>query len=167
MEYWVSLTKIIQSVVTFSAILIGGIWAYYKFARGRIFNSRLEVDIKCKRISSKDNVVYLNVTVTLKNVGLSKVSIDKNATAVRVYKIIELEHANSISDIALESKWESIGIFSLFEDHDWVEPYEVINEQKIIECRSITYSYKIESIVMSKSQEWHSSCISEKEIDLD
>lgn len=140
--------------------MIGGIWAYFKFLRGRIYKPRMELNVECQIYLQKDNLVRLHIKVVLKNIGLSRVNIDRESSAVRVHKVFEMEHADLISDKAIESTWYRIGTFSLFDKHAWIEPSETIQDQIMIECKSVDTMFKIEAIVMSATQQWYSSCIS-------
>src|SRR6185295_3071604 len=53
------------------ALIAGGVWAYFKFAKGRTFQDRLIPTVTGK-VLSIDGSVFLIVTVQIKNVGLSK-----------------------------------------------------------------------------------------------
>lgn len=156
MDVWESLTKIIQSIITSSAILIGGIWAYYKFVRGRVYKPRLELAVACKRYSQTNEIVRLHVTVVLKNVGLSKVNIDTESSGMRIYKVVGSDFIGE----AREPEWARIKTFNLFEKHRWIEPSEVISDERFVECKSPDPVFKVEAIVMSKTQQWYSSAIS-------
>ena len=165
MEYWESLAKIGQALVTSTAILVGGFWAYLKFLRGRIYKPRLELDVKCKRCSAKGDLVRLHIQISLKNVGLSRVSIDGESSAVRVHRSVELKHAGLIPDVALESEWHRIGTFPLFVEHAWIEPSEVVQEHKMIEYVMTDPGFKVEAVVMAPTQQWYGTCVSTGEFD--
>ena len=156
MDYWESLAKITNSIITSTAILIGGIWAYFNFVRGRVYKPRLELDVKCKRGLQANELVRLHVTIVIKNVGLSRVGIDTESSAVRIHNILKRDDLIK----ALEPKWRRIGTFQLFVQHQWIEPSEIIRNEKIIECKSADPIFKIEAIVMSKTQQWYNSAIS-------
>lgn len=160
MEYWESIAKIFQSLITSLALLIGGIWAYFKFLRGRIYKPRMELNVECQIYLQKNNLVRLHVRVILKNVGLSRVNINRENSAVRIYRVHDLEYVDLIPDGALKLEWCRIGTFSIFDEHQWIEPSEIIDDQIMINCQSIDPIFKIEATVMSETQQWCSSYIS-------
>jgi hypothetical protein len=159
-EYWISLTQIVQALVTSSAVVIGGIWAYIKFFHGRIYKPRMELDVECKTYFQKNDLVRLRVKVVLENVGLSRVLIDSKASAIRIHNISEMERTDSISERAVEAKWHRLGTFPLFDEHKWIEPSEVIRDYKMVEYTSTDPVFKIEAIVMTATQQWYGSYIS-------
>jgi len=157
---WESLTKIVQSIFTSSGILVGGIWAYFKFLRGRVYKPRMELNVVCLPYLQKDHLVLLHVKVELKNVGLSKIKIDRCCSAIRIHRILKLKNQDLLKEKALESNWKHIGSFPLFKEHEWIEPSEVIRDEKILEFTNDQFAFKIEAIVMSEAQQWYSSSIS-------
>ena len=125
----------------------------------------MELDVECKIYLKKDNLARLHVKAVLKNVGLSRVNIDKKSSAVRIYKVSELKYAELLSERALESEWCRIGTFPLFDEHTWIEPLEVIQDQKMVECEFVDPVFRIAAIVMAETQQWYSSCISVGKLD--
>jgi hypothetical protein len=63
-----TVVDIIGTGVTAAAVIIGGIWAYFKFVKGRTFRPRLEVGLagQWRLFNGKD---LLHARVTLKNIG--------------------------------------------------------------------------------------------------
>jgi hypothetical protein len=60
------------------ALIAGGVWAYFKFAKGRTFRDRLIPTVSGKFISI-DGSVFLIVATQLQNVGLSRIALDHEA----------------------------------------------------------------------------------------
>lgn len=121
------LVGILQGIVTTAAVVIGGIWAYLKFFRGRTFRPRLEPGISGKVIGHGE-VSYLIVTASLKNVGLSKVDIEQRGSGLRLFTCDAAPDATE----AQVAEWTRIKTFSVLEDHQWIEPGESIEEQRLI-----------------------------------
>lgn len=68
--------------LTQSFALIGdGVWAYFKFAKGRTFQDRLIPNVSGKFVSI-DGSVFLVVTTQLRNVGLSRFAFDQEASSI-------------------------------------------------------------------------------------
>jgi len=59
------------------ALMVGGVWAYFKFVKGRTFEDRLTPTVNGKFVSINGSV-YLIVTTLLENVGLSRIVLDLN-----------------------------------------------------------------------------------------
>lgn len=64
-------TEAFANVTQSLALIAGGVWAYFKFAKGRTFRDRLIVTVS-GRFVSIDGSVFLVVTNLLHNVGLSR-----------------------------------------------------------------------------------------------
>jgi hypothetical protein len=121
------LVGILQGIVTIAAIVIGGIWAYLKYFRGRTFRPRLEPDISGV-VVSHGGVSHLKVTASLKNVGLSKVDIEQKGSGLRVFSYDAAPHATE----AHIAEWTRIRTFPVLEDHQWIEPGESIEDERLI-----------------------------------
>ena len=127
MEELKTVLDVIQKAFTIAGILIGGTWAYYKFVKGRVFGTRLEPALSGKALLA-EKVTYLVVTITLKNVGLSKVDVEPKGTALRVSTHKALSGLNE----SLEAEWRHVATFSIFANHRWIEPGETITEDRVI-----------------------------------
>jgi hypothetical protein len=114
----------LEKAVTIAALLIGGVWTYYHFIRGRTYRLRLEPTVSGTMTSVRSGR-RLIVTSRLKNVGLSKATIQQAGSALRVLTgAIELGAAQIAA-----VDWTHIGTFPVFKDHGWVESGETITEQ--------------------------------------
>lgn len=117
---------IVQKLFTIAAITIGAIWTYFNFFRGRTYRMRLELTVSGK-------VVTLNGTdhriadMSLKNVGLSKVEIEQKGSALQV---LSYEAPVGTRDV-VSANWENLTAFPVFESHQWIEPGERIDEQRL------------------------------------
>ncbi len=64
---FVELSEVVNTTekpATIAAIIIGGIWAYYRFFKGRTFSTRFDSTVKGE-ITRKDRVIYLIVDVEI------------------------------------------------------------------------------------------------------
>ena len=117
----------LQKVFTILAILIGGIWAYFNFFKGRVYRIRVEPTISGK-VFDKDGTTYLIVKLQLKNAGLSKVDIQHKGSGFRIFTYKEEGQPPDTQPV--ES--ERLGTFSIFEDHGWIESGETIVEEQLV-----------------------------------
>ena len=82
---WTDTVRGIEAVVQAVAIIIGGAWAYFKFARGRTFGKRGDLEARANLVSSGSNLA-LKVTATFHNVGVSRIFLSPD-TAVSIYSV--------------------------------------------------------------------------------
>jgi hypothetical protein len=80
-------TEAFANVTQSLALLAAGMWAYFKFAKGRTFRDRLTPNVS-GRFVSIDGSVFLVVTAQMKNVGLSKVAFNPKASILNVLEYI-------------------------------------------------------------------------------
>src|ERR1039458_174158 len=69
------------------AIIIGGIWTYLNYFRGRTYRSRLECGIEPSIVTHAPQSL-LKIVVKVKNVGLAKVSIEQKGTALQLHRAV-------------------------------------------------------------------------------
>jgi hypothetical protein len=58
--------KTFQGVVTGAGIIIGGIWAYYRFIRGRLFTPKIELALSEKVIRTDQDKILVALEIILK-----------------------------------------------------------------------------------------------------
>lgn len=117
----------VQSLVTATAILFGGVWAYFKFANGRVFTKRLEPVIDGRIVSFGTRSIAV-LRVSVRNVGLSKVNIDEKRSAIEVWGY---PAASYVPDF---HNWDGakFGTIHTLTTHTWIEPGEMIAEDQIV-----------------------------------
>lgn len=116
----------VQSILTSIAIVVGALWAYYKLFRGRTYRPRLEAKISGS-VTCHNEVSYLLATAELKNVGLSKVSILRHATALESFT-----YRATNPTIAITARDQAVAAHPMFEAHGWIEPDETIEDQRLL-----------------------------------
>jgi hypothetical protein len=152
------LIKNIQSAVQALAIIVAGIWAYFKFINGRVFKARLEPSIAGTALK-KGEYAYVNVKITLKNVGLSKVQIMQKGTGFELYST-----GPGWSRETLSADWTRHGTFSAFHKHGWIEPGETItDEQLIVVPTTDTVAYRVEFEMSGGKNYWSANGIIQAE----
>lgn len=139
----------IRNITTTIALIVGGIWAYFRFLRGRTFRPRLE--LTCRgTILSDEEFSYLLVRVKLKNLGLSKTNIKQEGTGIRILKImpqeiVEAEDATTEHQITL----------SIFEEHQWIEPNELIEDECLVQLpEQCAFAYEVQVRVVGQGLSW-------------
>ena len=129
------------------ALIVAGVWAYFKFAKGRTFRDRLIPNVR-GRFVSLDGSVFMIITTEMKNVGLSRIALDQEVSSLKVFEYVpsEVEEILSVKNNPLTS-------FKVFVDKDrYIEPNEVTERQTLIALpRVSSIGYRLEFEVSSDS----------------
>jgi hypothetical protein len=117
---------IVSTAITTLAVIVGALWAYFKFVKGRTFRPRLEVGLRGQwRII--DGQQWLQAQVSVKNIGASVVRLLQPGTGLRISALSE-EQETAPAD----ASWESLRVFSILEDHEWIEPGETVADDLLL-----------------------------------
>jgi hypothetical protein len=152
---WVDTADGLASIAQALAILVGGLWAYFKFFRGRTFARRAEVTLATSGASSSAEEV-IRVDITLRNTGASKIELDQDLCVLYLY-------AATAADVrpGINVNWgEHIVITQILADHGWIEAQEVVREEVLIPLRvddaenAPPVAYKIVCKVIAKRVFW-------------
>jgi hypothetical protein len=144
--------NIIEKTLTSLAIIVGGFWTYYKFIKGRLFKSRLELSIESKIIDDS----HLLLNYELKNIGFSKVNLNKEASGIRIMKYYPIDDSMEIES----SQWIHIGSFPIFEKHRWIESGETIKESNLLSLDDNNNPfYKSILIIICEAKSWEAVSI--------
>jgi hypothetical protein len=140
-------TGSIQSSVQALAFLIGGVWAYYKFVKGRSFQDSLSPIIS-GRFVSIDASVYLVISVQIKNPGSTKVDFNREGSAIIVYEyaVTSEPEIHTVADKRLTA-------FDVFKPNErYIEPNEIIELKRFVAIPGpIKLGYRLEVEILSKS----------------
>jgi hypothetical protein len=147
-----------EKVVRIAAIVIGGLWTYLKFIRGRIYRPRLKPSVS-GRIVIVSGQPYLIVSIGVENVGSSKVEISQKGTGLRLFSPELTPAAAPPSQIG----WMHLGTFSVFEKHGWIESGECIQDELLISLQQVASAFKLEFRLVAKGIEWQSRAIVESD----
>lgn len=152
-------TEAFINVTQSLALIAGGIWAYFKFAKGRTFRDRLSPTVSGKFVSI-DEAVFLIVTTHLKNVGLSRIGFDQELSSLVVFEYVPSEAKEILS-----VKSNRLNSFRVFGDKDrYIEPNEIVERQTLIALPRISHiGYQLEFEVFSDSgYRWRATSIVDK-----
>ena len=142
--------EICVRICTILAIIGGCIWAYYNYLKGRIHKPRLSPSVEAK-ILNNGNDKFLLITIALRNVGLSKISITQTGTALRLL----YWDSEYCGDEYTVKNWRRILTMPILENHQWIEPSEYIEEQYLIPYNNInSIAFRFELYILSKNIEW-------------
>ena len=153
-------TGSIQNLVQVLALYAGGCWAYFKFIKGRTFQQRL-TPVVTGRFVALDDVVYLIVTIQIKNVGLSRIDFDRQTSALILYEY-STSSAAGVHAVT-EKRLTSFAIFDE-EQERYVEPKEDIEVQQFISIPGqLKLAYRLEAEILSTAGSiWRATSIVDK-----
>jgi hypothetical protein len=126
LEQWSRLAEIADHTVTALAILVGGLWAYLKFVRGRTFAHRAELDVSGTLFGyGGDRIV--RAAVRVKNTGLSKLHLKPNGKVVYLHGIAATGWAPEGN-----VEWEKLTITRILGGVAWIEAHESVSDEALI-----------------------------------
>lgn len=116
-------------------ILIGGsIWVFYKFRRGRTFRQRLEITVEGRvesatGLRTTEKLLYLAVTVKVRNIGDGAVTVDADADLLTV-EALKVPEGGTPWD----ASWDRLIDLGLnrFAGGLTLEPDEPVEEQRLL-----------------------------------
>lgn len=153
-----NILPLVESGVTSLAILAGGLWAYFKYMKGRTFKERITSELSCA-VEEVGGIRILVASLHLKNVGLSKVNINQRGTALSLFSgpqdQIGPQGTMSVTHVAREIQWTWVATVSILEDHAWIEPNEDLRETHVFTLpEDFSSVSKVEAKIRSHSHTW-------------
>lgn len=113
----------VLNVVQIVAIVVGAVWAYYKFVRGRTFARRAELSVAGEVLSS-DATAAVRARVSLRNTGAAKIPLRAKALYV---------HAADQSEWRPPRvTWRKVAALKVLEPHGWLEAQETIADDVVV-----------------------------------
>ena len=148
-----------KNVLEMLAVTAGGIWAYFKFVKGRTFKESLTPAVS-GRFASIDGVNYLIATTQIKNVGLSKIEFDREGSALILFEYTPSPE-NEIHTVA-DSRLTSFDVFS--EKDRYIEPNEIMEGHRFIAVPgTLKLAYRLEvEIASTAGFTWRATNIVDK-----
>lgn len=129
--------------------LIGGAWTWLTAIKGRTFKSRLELETSGK-VFAVNQVHYLAVDVSIKNVGSSKAPITQEGTWLRVF----CAQGAPRNDRATRVATSKLGTFRVFANHEWIEPGEQIKDVVLLQFAKNENDLALILSLRVRSQQW-------------
>jgi len=108
-----------------TAVVVGGCWAYAKFARGRTFHYRGTLSLEVA-LFSHDGRHVLGVEASMRNDGLSHIPLHGKMLSVDALRTDRVEARAAV-------EWEEdVLVARLFEEQEALEPGEDVNEELLV-----------------------------------
>jgi len=138
------LTSAASSFVTALAVVIGGIWAYRKFSRGRTFKPRLSAEVTAYWHVLPDVGHVLQVRIGVTNIGATKLSLVPRGTGLTIgfpaTRQTTAAHRGT-DEWWPDVRWENVRkleggdqdrTFVILKDHQWIEPSETVYDDFLL-----------------------------------
>jgi hypothetical protein len=136
-----TVAQVVYNFATSGAVIVGGIWAYFKFLRGRTFSRRAELSVT-PSINESAGLLYLSVTIKIKNTGLSKLTLNEDMKYLHLYG---MQHSGITTPVVAE--WQRLIIAKIFDQHRFVEAQEEVADTIALRLprSSDHHAYKVEA----------------------
>jgi hypothetical protein len=138
------LASAVSSFVTALAVIIGGIWAYRKFSRGRTFKPRLSAKVNAHWHVLPDVGHVLQVRIGVTNIGATKLSLIPSGTGLTIgFPAAQQTTAahRGTDEWWADVRWENVRkleggdqdrTFVILKDHQWIEPGETVYDDFLL-----------------------------------
>lgn len=150
--------EIAQAVITSLGILVAGAWSFYVFVLGRSTAPNIQIHFEVKRTTKLEQFPMVVVSTTVKNVGRTRAQKeDCWITAAPITAKIESSHLSRL-DTPLQFSLSHAKVYSIFDDHAWLEPGEEAKED-VMFVVSESPMFKVGVIFIGHNKRWTSSAI--------
>jgi hypothetical protein len=122
-----TVVDIIETIVAGAAIVVGGIWAYFKFVKGRTLRPHLEVNM-FGQWQEIDQRHLLQARIRVKNIGTSKVTMIQKGTGLRISVLAQNQPPSPTP-----SAWDVKKVFVILREHAWIEPGETVSDDVLLD----------------------------------
>jgi hypothetical protein len=131
----------VQSIIAAGAIIVAGVWAFFRFVKGRTLKYKAELLIEGTAFSG-DGLRGVRVHVHLQNRGVTKIPI--YSAWVRVLTLHRPDWRSTA--------WKRGKTVRVFTDQGWVEPGEPIVDEVLIALdeETLPLAYRLDVAVFSK-----------------
>jgi len=133
-------TQAFSNVTQGLGLVAGGIWAYFKFVKGRAFQETL-IPIVSGRLVLIDSCALLIVTIQIKNVGSSQVRFNQELSVLTVFEYVlpDPQQIITVIDNPLTS------LPALADEKRHLEPNETIKTQRLLALPNLSkIAYRLE-----------------------
>ncbi len=154
-----ALIEAVKNVCEILAIVGGGWWAYYNYIRGRVYRPRLECAVT-SAVRFVEDQPFLEIVAKVRNVGLSKVSIDQVGTVIQVQ---QAEVLSGVPGSLYQVQWHNPpASFEIFQDHKSIESKEPLEDPIVIQLPKVRVPvFRITLKVRSSGLMWAAATVAD------
>jgi hypothetical protein len=135
-----------DKVIKLAAVVLGGIWTYWNYRKGRTYEQKLDLNID-GTVFTRSNL-YGDVKLTVKNIGNTQHHVDHEGTVCE------------LSIIRTDLSEENVDFFEVFTDDDQLEPGESMIDSLYWSVPTPVESIlwvKLTLVVFSNGVEWNAT----------
>ena len=149
------ITSIILNIVTIIAVMVGGLWTYFHYFKGRLYYPRLELKVSGSVHADGSNK-YLLTNVHLKNLGNRDFRIQRAGTGLRISSLGDREAQVDDLRFAHQNKLKTVRIFA---DHQWIESNESIGDDLLFRLPADVTTVMLSARLVSAGITWKANCV--------
>jgi hypothetical protein len=123
LKTWVD---VIGTLTTALAVIVAGVWAYYRFVKDRVYRPRLEVGLFAQWRTVEERAL-LHARITVKNIGATKTDLVQDGTG-----LIAQRMASAAPEGVQTVAWANVAGCQILERHKWIEPGETVSEDVLV-----------------------------------
>jgi hypothetical protein len=157
---WVITSEVFKNFGEALLLLLGGLGAYYRFLRGRVFKNRLELSVS-GRITCVDRQALLIVSGTVKNLGGSdfKLKTGECTLQITLYRVEPIPKSDIGKFVEIERICRAI-----FPEDELIESGETLKNERLIPLYTNDYAAAgLELFIPSaRKRDWYTSTLVEK-----
>lgn len=127
---WKGTVEVLGSIVTSGALIVGGVGAYLRFFKGRVFHTRLAL-ILTHSWMKQGGTLYLVLSVTAQNTGTSNVTLLQSEDGEHFLEVFGCESVPDMDKSEI-CRWERLQSLTPFKEEDNIEAGESICEEYLI-----------------------------------
>ena len=120
-------TDVIGKIITGVAVIVGGVWAYFKFVKGRIFRPRVEIEMSSQWLDM-DGKKWLQARIRVKNIGASKIQLRQKGSGLRILAL-----AADQPTAPAAAAWDRRKTCAILEKHSWIESGETVSDDILLD----------------------------------
>jgi len=149
-------TDVFSNATQGVGLIAAGVWAYFKFIKGRTFQETLISNVS-GRVLLIDGNAFLIVTTQIKNVGSSKVTLNQELSVLTVFEYVPPRTQEIV--IAIDNPLTSLPAFVDKKSH--LEPNEGIKTQRLLALPLLSrIAYRLELEIRSDTDyKWQTMSI--------
>jgi hypothetical protein len=123
-----SAVSVIGTSATTVAVIVGVLWAYFKFVRGRTYRPRRAVKLLAQwRPINGRPLLHARIMVT--NIGASVVTLhQERGTGLRV-SVLAADQPEPPTGVA----WKVVRVFDILKEHEWIEAGETVSDDLLLD----------------------------------
>lgn len=148
---WHDVAETWQAILTAAAIILGGLFTYYKFFKDRVYRPRINIKVDAGHVEI-GLLHFLMCRVTMENKGSTKLEILRDRSAILCFQ-------GTPGGPFTMTKWGSDAATTvlIFQKHGWFESGEMISDDALIAIPADDdHVYRLRyRLVISDATPWH------------